>query len=69
MPKQVFIPICIFFKHVLCILIFVCPVRRFPQPAISGALGPVANGSTSMSPALERSDRIHQPMSLLVVVQ
>ncbi|KAK4435531.1 protein TOPLESS-RELATED PROTEIN 2 [Sesamum alatum] len=34
------------------------------KPAIGGALGPIANVSASASPAIERSDRIQQPMSL-----
>ncbi|KAL0312385.1 UNVERIFIED_CONTAM: protein TOPLESS-RELATED PROTEIN 2 [Sesamum radiatum] len=34
------------------------------KPAIAGALGPIANVSASASPAVERSDRIQQPMSL-----
>ncbi|KAL3844437.1 hypothetical protein ACJIZ3_001840 [Penstemon smallii] len=34
------------------------------KPTIVGALGPVGNVSSSMSPMLERSDRIQQSMSL-----
>ncbi|KAL0324138.1 UNVERIFIED_CONTAM: protein TOPLESS-RELATED PROTEIN 2 [Sesamum calycinum] len=34
------------------------------KPAIAGALGPIANVSASASPAVDRSDRIQQPMSL-----
>ncbi|KAL3645777.1 Protein TOPLESS-RELATED PROTEIN 2 [Castilleja foliolosa] len=35
------------------------------KPAIAGGLGPIANVSASMSPMLERNDRVQQPMSLL----
>lgn len=34
------------------------------QPAIAGGLGPIPNVSASPSHAVERTDRIPQPMSL-----
>lgn len=41
------------------------------QPAITGALGPMANASASASAMIERTDRMPQPMSLgnLVIFQ
>lgn len=49
-----------------CSLVSISPIL---QPAIAGALGPIASVSASASPILERNDRIQQqPMSLLVVI-
>ncbi|KAL0327741.1 UNVERIFIED_CONTAM: protein TOPLESS-RELATED PROTEIN 2 [Sesamum angustifolium] len=39
------------------------------KPAIGGALGPISNVSASVSPILERNDRLQQPMSLLASME
>ncbi|KAL0297488.1 UNVERIFIED_CONTAM: protein TOPLESS-RELATED PROTEIN 2 [Sesamum radiatum] len=39
------------------------------KPAIGGALGPIGNVSASVSPILERNDRLQQPMSLLASME
>ncbi|KAG8382080.1 hypothetical protein BUALT_Bualt05G0039300 [Buddleja alternifolia] len=39
------------------------------KPAIPGAMGAIANGSSSVSPMLERTERVQQPMSLLATME